>query len=299
MPDAQVVIKMKSNYAFEVVLAVFTSDRRGLIELYNKTKRRIATTVRGNIMTAIPGLFLDGEFGKEPSICLGFVGKKPVLVKRVEGEEAEALRPVLLDNINHPSIVRHTFYKDGTNIIVVMAQLPQSLVDLREFNDPTVAGDVIAEILPGLKFLHGKKLAHFDIKPDNICLTTSGRAVLIDVCSVAELSSFSYRTTVAYVPTNMPGRKGDVFVVSRLHDFYMLALTVLSRLQPIPTQRSTRAEVQTQLSTCSAASHPAIQELLDLIRVEETAAGSSLAPTSAPPEPGTSSRLPAVKGAHA
>jgi serine/threonine protein kinase len=61
-------------------------------------------------------------------------------------------------------------FVDGPNLMVALEKAPQA--ELTE---------IVVQICRGLQFLHSRGIAHFDVKPDNLVLKSSGSAHLVKI----------------------------------------------------------------------------------------------------------------------
>lgn len=89
--------------------------------------------------------------------------------------------------LDHPNIVRyHSKGKDAHGVYILMEYVDGETLTKYIRQHPklsqTEALRIIGEIAEGLKYLHARQIVHFDLKPDNILITTNGRHVkLIDL----------------------------------------------------------------------------------------------------------------------
>lgn len=113
------------------------------------------------------------------------VAKNPVYLKRFEQEFRVASR------LNHPNIVRALEYNnEGASPYLVMEFVEGESVGEkleREKRIPEAeAVNLIVQAADGLHRAHQLGLIHRDIKPDNIMVTTDGRAKITDLGLVKE-----------------------------------------------------------------------------------------------------------------
>lgn len=93
--------------------------------------------------------------------------------------------------------------------------------------------ELLISILPVLEFVHGKRIVHRDIKPDNIILRRDGKPVLIDFGAVRETMATAVnsqgsltRSIVIGTPGYMPSEQAAGRAVYS-SDLYSLGLTVV------------------------------------------------------------------------
>lgn len=89
--------------------------------------------------------------------------------------------------LDHPNIVRyHSKGTDALGMYILMEYVDGETLTNYIRQHPKLpkseALRIIGEIAEGLKYLHARQIVHFDLKPDNILITTNGRHVkLIDL----------------------------------------------------------------------------------------------------------------------
>ncbi len=89
------------------------------------------------------------------------------------------------------------------------------------------------EISNAVHFLHSLNYIHMDIKPANICLSSSGHFILIGLGSVAEKGNIS-ESTVVYVPRDFQPRKkltpNNRYKADFVNDWLMLGMTIAEKV---------------------------------------------------------------------
>ena len=84
----------------------------------------------------------------------------------------------ILKSLDHPNILKvFEYFEDPTRYYIVMefckgGDVFDKLEKLSKFTEPQAA-TVIAQLLAGLNYLHGRKIIHRDIKPENLLLCES------------------------------------------------------------------------------------------------------------------------------
>ncbi|XP_055049059.2 death-associated protein kinase 2 isoform X2 [Misgurnus anguillicaudatus] len=81
----------------------------------------------------------------------------------------------ILQELQHPNIISlHDVYENRTDIVLILELVSGGeLFDFlaqKESLSEEEATDFIKQILDGVQYLHSKKIAHFDLKPENIML---------------------------------------------------------------------------------------------------------------------------------
>ena len=141
-----------------------------------------------------------------------------------------------LHKLSHPNIVKvsDVIETNGTAYIVMeyIDGKPLSRVDVPL--SETIARGYINSILDALEYVHNKGLLHLDIKPGNIMIDSSGKAILIDfgtskVYGDSNGNSLSLSTSLAYTPGYAPLEQMSVKTVKDLgpySDMYALGTTL-------------------------------------------------------------------------
>ena len=99
-------------------------------------------------------------------------------------------------------------YYDGITLADYLAQQPQGKLPEQ------TAVDILMPILDGLREVHAKNFLHRDIKPQNIYLTTGGRAILLDFGAARQAMSERSRSlsvvlSEGYAPYEQYHRRGE------------------------------------------------------------------------------------------
>uniref|UniRef100_A0AAY4DLL4 non-specific serine/threonine protein kinase n=1 Tax=Denticeps clupeoides TaxID=299321 RepID=A0AAY4DLL4_9TELE len=108
-----------------------------------------------------------------------FIKKRQSRASRrgVRREEIEREVDILRD-LQHPNIISlHDVYENRTDVILILELVSGGeLFDFlaqKESLSEEEATEFIKQILDGVQYLHSKKIAHFDLKPENIMLLDS------------------------------------------------------------------------------------------------------------------------------
>lgn len=114
-----------------------------------------------------------------------FYVMKQVDLQRMESDaREEALREVgVLRQLSHANIVAYIdFSADSRNLNLVMeyadggdlsAEILARKADSRSYSEPEALG-VISQVLQGLRYVHGRRIIHRDLKCQNVFLTKTG-----------------------------------------------------------------------------------------------------------------------------
>jgi serine/threonine protein kinase len=97
--------------------------------------------------------------------------------------------------------------------------------------DDTSAVKLVSQMTIALSILHGKNLAHMDVKPSNIFVDSQGSFFLGDFGSVATIGRVASSTTWAFVPSDVV--QSPSLLASANHDWWMLGMTVTDMLTTV------------------------------------------------------------------
>lgn len=127
-------------------------------------------------------------------------------------------------------------YIDGDSLSSIMEQKG------RAFTEPEVC-EVLFQVLDALEEIHKKKMWHLDLKPGNILMDKSKRAVLIDFGASKQMvnepsdGNIYTTTSISFTPGYAPPEQADqnLDMIGPWTDFYALGATlfnVLTRRRP-------------------------------------------------------------------
>ncbi|KAJ8247687.1 hypothetical protein GJAV_G00249110 [Gymnothorax javanicus] len=112
-----------------------------------------------------------------------FIRKRPSRASRRGVSREEIVREVgILRQIQHPNIITlHDVYENRTDVVLVLELVSGGeLFDFlaqKESLCEEEATQFIRQILEGVQYLHASKIAHFDLKPENIMLLDKNHSV--------------------------------------------------------------------------------------------------------------------------
>lgn len=144
---------------------------------------------------------------------------------------------VALFNMHHPSIVGVTdvFEENGTAYYAmdfIDGQSLQEIVAVRGHVPERLALEYMKQILDAVEYVHSLNRLHLDIKPSNIMISSTGRAILIDFGaskqyddkSKEQLSTLLGINTLGYAPVEQINRTFRHF--SAATDIYAIGATL-------------------------------------------------------------------------
>ena len=125
----------------------------------------------------------------------------------------------MLAKFDHANIVRVLdFFEDNNTAYLVMhyyqgVNLTEYMITKGGHLSEQAVIDIMMPILDGLREVHYHGILHRDIKPQNIYLTESGRAILLDFGNARQAmdegnKSLSVIMTPGFAPTEQYSRKG-------------------------------------------------------------------------------------------
>jgi serine/threonine protein kinase len=156
-------------------------------------------------------------------IC--FKDGKPSILKKVSSNEYERAQALVAAKLKHAHLVDLQPIQLERKRYVVMPLLPITVVMLCGMNE-SKAVELWDQISSALEYLHANHYGHKDIKPENICVNSEGKFILIDMGETVAFGQCSGSTS-KYVPSDLDGAAP---ATARL-DWGMLAMTIYDRMQ--------------------------------------------------------------------
>lgn len=159
-------------------------------------------------------------------------GGSEMAVKHIEQtpfNPTEGLNEIEFGSLFHPSIVGMVdFDLTDSKLKIGMEYYPKTL---QQVNHETPIVSILADVLLGLEFLHGMKIFHRDLKPDNI-LVRDDRAVLCDF-GMAGHSFHPFNVGIAGTDTyRAPEMSSDTKSYTTAVDVWSLGCTIIDVFLP-------------------------------------------------------------------
>jgi len=189
-----------------------------------------------------------------------------------------------LYGMSHRSIVRVSdiFEENGTAYFAMDYISGRTLAEIVRDEGPMPeqkAIDCMRQICDALQYLHGNHRLHLDIKPDNIMIDDTGRAVLIDFGASKYLDNVSTEerrvtSNVVQTPGYSPNEQltGDVSRFTNATDLYALGATlyfVLSGVTPVSaTLRSAGEDLEPLPTSVSESTRDVVYKAMRLMKKE-------------------------------
>uniref|UniRef100_A0A8C4WHK7 Protein kinase domain-containing protein n=1 Tax=Gopherus evgoodei TaxID=1825980 RepID=A0A8C4WHK7_9SAUR len=107
---------------------------------------------------------------------------------RAKAKQSACRELQILSQLDHERLVYfHDSFEKKNAVIIVMELYPPGIISVTSHHPPRrfryseddVAGYVL-QLLQGLEYLHGRRIVHLDIKPDNVLVTPSNAVKIID-----------------------------------------------------------------------------------------------------------------------
>ncbi|SAM01393.1 hypothetical protein [Absidia glauca] len=185
----------------------------------------------------------EGAFGKVRIVQHRLTGREYALkyISKSRCIELNATHNILaerrlLEKIEHPLIVNMRYaFQDEEHLFIaldlMMGGSMQFLLDRFSTLKEMQVRFYVADLLCALEYLHGRRIAHRDIKPDNILLDDHGHAHLSDFNIATQFypnkpQRFSRAGSLAYMSPEIVGKQG----YSTSVDLWSLGVTAFELL---------------------------------------------------------------------
>lgn len=208
-------------FSSRMALALSNQKPEWAADAYWQTELLPSTDTKADL--SLTGILVNGELlpGHE-SLLICFKKTVPHILKCISLQEQERLTAILMD-VEHPNIVA---FEMVSNKYMVMPWHPTTL----EYMKYLVSDEALQLwqcMKSALDYLHLHQLAHMDVKPSNILISSVGSFVLGDLGSLVIFGQKS-ESTKAYIPWDM--QNGSALVASAAVDWWMLAMTFAEKV---------------------------------------------------------------------
>ena len=187
----------------------------------------------------------------------------------------EAQTIASLEN-NHIIRIYDVFQENGTAYYVMEYHDHGSLSELVKHRGKLAEADAVSyirQMAGALQYIHGRKIAHLDIKPGNVLLDSNGHAVLIDFGMSKHYDEEGEQTSThpagvshGYAPLEQY-KKGGVATFSPASDIYSLGATLYKLVTGVTPPDATEVEpeeLSASLSGVSVQTRKAILQAMQL-----------------------------------
>lgn len=209
-------------FSTRILSALLQQDSESARAIYEDAENLPSTQTKVSLLES--RIHVNGELiGGDKPLLLCFERFAPRVLKSVESVERYRLTE-MKTCLDHPNIVSFEFISDK---YIMMPHHSSTLEHIESIDGGE--GYVLWECMKSaLVHLHSNDLAHMDVKPSNILVSSLGSLVLGDLGSVARFGIRSYSSR-AYVPLDM--QENPCKLIARAEvDWWMLAMTLAERL---------------------------------------------------------------------
>ena len=190
-------------------------------------------------------------------------GAAIALKRLTNADEVERLSHLVGLNLSHRGLVPFEFCSP-LNDFLLMPRYISTLTELKPLTDER-QGLLVTQMKAALQYLHGKGVAHMDVKPDNIAMNVAGEFILIDIGNAAPFETLTDVTSM-FVPDGFTIVRGQLAASSHA-DFCQLAMTLLAKLDfsYIQTRKTLRLSPQAALNALRTIGCVVCESLSELI----------------------------------
>lgn len=185
-------------------------------------------------------LKLKKEIGQEGRNSKVYIAHDPQLNASLVAKKIEKLEfsnpdkffseAQMLYAAEHPNIMNIRYASQDKDYVYITMDFYKngSLSKLMEKKYLTVREIVKygLEFLSGIHYMHTKNLVHFDIKPNNILISDSGKAVVTDFGLAKYLNEDGFAIPEKIYPLHMPPERFEFGIFSKFSDVYQAGLTL-------------------------------------------------------------------------
>jgi serine/threonine protein kinase len=227
-PEPVVLERMHYFFGSQVVAILLAKDAELAKFTYDLASSLPSTATKRRLVAA--GISIEENCAKDARmiILFGHRDTVPVALKRLTNPgEIARLRYLSTLNFDCPTIIR--FELTQNNQFLLMPRLTSNLMDLNPLSI-SAQTSFYNDIVGACEYLHDHRMAHMDIKPENVGISEQGRFILIDIGNAAR---FGVQTDVTdcFVPTNFVITPVGLTAQAAV-DYGLIATTLLAKLSP-------------------------------------------------------------------
>lgn len=227
--NPHVVDRAIKRYPGQVTLVITSLDPLLALNIYQDAERLPATYTELELANDF-GYQINGNVIRDnDNLIICFKDTTPYILKLLTSHEYNAMQQIkqLLPAHNHIIPIQELIQAKHGKAFAIMPILPTTLEGLISLS-PQSAFRFWKQMKSALEAFHQINFAHGDVKPTNICLTSNGDFVLIDLGSVAQFGS-RVTSTAAYHPKIAKDSNMKFNIASPALDWWMLAAVVTER----------------------------------------------------------------------
>lgn len=210
-------------FSFRINMAVSANNPAFMIDAYDQSENLPSATTE--IRLSRNDIIMNGEIVSTSDSALTLCFKKsiPYAMKCIDRTEQSKLSS-LQTYLQHECIVEFELVDSR---FMIMPFYPTTLQHLKYVEEDT-AMKLWNSIGTALDHLHSNSLAHMDVKPENILISTSGTFILGDLGSVVKFGDKT-KSTKAYIPQDLQGKNTNQQTATAEIDWWMLAMVLCEK----------------------------------------------------------------------
>jgi hypothetical protein len=216
--DEDVLRRALRLFSFRISMALADNNPAFIADAYEQAENLPSSSTE--IRLSQSDIILNGELvsSHDSAVTLCFKKSTPYAMKCIDTTEQRKLIS-MHSQLKHANIVDFELVDKR---FMIMTLYPTTLEHLKYVDDDT-AMKLWQSMGGALAHLHSTYLAHMDVKPENIFISTCGSFVLGDLGSVATFGEKT-KSTRTYTPHDMQGQNTNTQTARAEVDWWMLAM---------------------------------------------------------------------------
>jgi hypothetical protein len=216
--DEDVLRRALRLFSFRISMALADNNPAFIADAYEQAENLPSSSTE--IRLSQSDIILNGELvsSHDSAVTLCFKKSTPYAMKCIDTTEQRKLIS-MHSQLKHANIVDFELVDKR---FMIMPLYPTTLEHLKYVDDDT-AMKLWQSMGGALAHLHSTSLAHMDVKPENIFISTCGSFILGDLGSVAGFGEKT-KSTRAYIPHDMQGQNTNTQTAMAEVDWWMLAM---------------------------------------------------------------------------